>query len=126
MIEIPAAAIAADVLAQDADFLSIGTNDLIQYALAVDRGNESVSYLYRPVHPGVLRLVRCVVEAGERRGIPVSVCGEMAADPAALPLLIGLGVRELSVQPRSLLHVRDVLSRLDSIVAERAVEIALA
>lgn len=126
MIEIPAAAIAADVLAQDADFLSVGTNDLIQYALAVDRGNETVSYLYRPEHPGVLRLVRCVVEAGERRGIPVSVCGEMAADPAALPLLIGLGVRELSVQPRSLLHVRDVLSRLDSIVAERAVEIALA
>ena len=126
MVEVPAAAIAADVLARDADFLSVGTNDLIQYALAVDRGNETVSYLYRPDHPGVLRLVRCVVEAGARQGIPVSVCGEMAVDPGGLEMLVGLGIREFSVQPRSLLDVRDVLSRMDSFAAERAVELALA
>ncbi len=126
MVEVPSAAIAADVLAREADFLSVGTNDLIQYALAVDRGNESVSYLYRPDHPGVLRLVRCVVEAAARRGLALSVCGEMAADPAYLPLLIGLGVRELSVQPRSLLDVREAVARIDSVEAERAVEAALA
>jgi len=126
MVEVPAAAIAADILAREADFLSVGTNDLIQYALAVDRGNETVNYLYRPDHPGVLRLVRCVVEAAGRRGIPLSVCGEMAADPAGLPLLIGLGVRELSVQPRSLLDVRESVARIDSVAAERAVEHALA
>jgi phosphotransferase system enzyme I (PtsI) len=125
MIEVPAAAIAADVLAREADFLSVGTNDLIQYALAVDRGNETVDYLYRPDHPGVLRLVRCVVEAAEPRGRPVAVCGEMASDPACLPLLLGLGVRELSVPPRSILRVRDALAATDSRDARRAVEALL-
>ena len=125
MIEVPAAAIAADVLAREADFLSLGMNDLIQYALAVDRGNETVSYLYRPDHPGVLRLVRSVVDAANRRQIPLSVCGEMAADPAYLPLLVGIGVRELSVQPRALLDVREAIALIDSVAAARAVEAVL-
>ncbi len=106
MIEVPAAAVAADLLAREADFFSIGTNDLIQYALAVDRGNESVSYLYRPTHPAVLRMLQLVVQAAAAASLPVSMCGEMAADPALTELLIGLGLRELSVQPRAIGPIR--------------------
>ena len=109
MIEVPAAAVAADILAREGDFFSIGTNDLIQYLLAVDRGNESVSYLYQPMHPGVLRLIKFVVDAGARQGIPVSLCGEMAADPEFVSLLLGLGLRELSVQPRAIPGVREAI-----------------
>jgi len=112
MIEVPAAALSADILATEADFFSIGTNDLIQYALAVDRANESVSYLYRPLHPAILRMIRMVVEAGARAGIPVALCGEMAADPALTETLVGLGLRELSVQPRALRSVREAIGAL--------------
>jgi phosphotransferase system enzyme I (PtsI) len=97
MVEIPSAAIAADILARKCDFFSIGTNDLMQYALAIDRGNERVNYLADPLHPAFLRLIKMTVDAGRKAGIPVSVCGEIGGDPNLAPLLIGLGVDELSM-----------------------------
>jgi phosphotransferase system enzyme I (PtsI) len=126
MIEVPAAAMAADLLAEESDFLSLGTNDLIQYALAVDRGNETVNYLYRPLHPGVLRMLRHVADAARRHGLTLSVCGEMAADASALTFLIGLGLRELSVQPRAIADVRDRVAEIESGDAERVAERMLA
>lgn len=100
MIEVPSAALTADLLAREVDFFSIGTNDLIQYSLAVDRNNEHVADLYQPFHPAILRMLRFIVESARSTGICVSVCGEMAADLRAASLLIGLGLRRLSVRPR--------------------------
>jgi phosphoenolpyruvate-protein phosphotransferase (PTS system enzyme I) len=117
MIEVPAAAIAADLFARKLDFLSLGTNDLIQYTLAIDRVDDEVNYLYDPLHPAVLRLIRHTIEAGETNNIPVSMCGEMAGDPAYTQLLLGLGLREFSMDPASLLAVkREVLrARVDPV-----------
>jgi len=109
MIEIPAAALMADVLARHVSFFSIGTNDLIQYTLAVDRVNERVAYLYEPTHPAVLNLIRTTVEAAQRNRIWVGLCGEMGADPLLAPLLIGLGVDELSVAPSAVPPVKDAI-----------------
>jgi phosphoenolpyruvate-protein phosphotransferase (PTS system enzyme I) len=97
MIEIPAAAMTSDILARKADFFSIGTNDLIQYTMAVDRGNEKVAYLHAPYHPAVLRLIQRTIENGREAGIPVGMCGEMAADPASAVVLLGLGLEEFSM-----------------------------
>lgn len=97
MIEIPAAALAADQLAMTADFLSLGTNDLIQYTMAIDRGNDQVAFLYDPLNPAVLRLIEFTIQAAARAGIPVGICGEMASNPAFIPLLAGLGLRDLSL-----------------------------
>lgn len=102
MIEVPSAALTIDLLAAEADFVSIGTNDLIQYCLAVDRTDDRVSGLYEPLHPAILRILRYVARGGRRRQVPVSVCGEMAADSAVLPLLIGLGLREFSMTPAAI------------------------
>ncbi len=115
MIEVPAAAICADVFAQYLDFLSIGTNDLIQYTVAIDRVNDEVSYLYDPLHPAVLRLVRRTIEAGEQANKPVAMCGEMAGDPRYVRLLLGLGLREFSVHPAVLLEIKRIIksSRID-------------
>ncbi|MGQ0657394.1 MAG: phosphoenolpyruvate--protein phosphotransferase [Chromatiales bacterium] len=117
MIEVPAAAICADVFARHLDFLSIGTNDLIQYAVAIDRVNDEVSYLYDPLHPGVLRLIRCTIEAGEKAGKPVAMCGEMAGDIRFVRLLLALGLREFSVHPATLLEVKRIIqqSRIDAL-----------
>ncbi|MGH9382275.1 MAG: phosphoenolpyruvate--protein phosphotransferase [Thermoanaerobaculia bacterium] len=112
MVEVPAAAMITDHLAREVDFLSIGTNDLAQYTLAVDRNNEQVSELYDVLHPGLLRMLRFVMESAREAGIEVSICGEMAADPAHLPLLLGLGLRRLSVGPRGLPRLRQAIGEL--------------
>lgn len=113
MIEIPGAAIAADALAQAADFFAIGTNDLTQYTLAIDRSDEQVSHLYNPLHPAVLRLIDAAVQSALRARIPVSVCGEMAGDPALTALLVGMGVRDLSMASTSLLRVKQRVRQME-------------
>lgn len=112
MIETPSAAIIASDIAEEVDFLSIGTNDLIQYTLAVDRINEHVSYLYTPFHPAILRLIKSVVEAGHEKGVPVSVCGEMASQLSCVPLLVGMGVDELSMNIHSIPKVKKLLNTI--------------
>jgi phosphotransferase system enzyme I (PtsI) len=106
MIEMPSAALTADLLAAECDFFSIGTNDLIQYTMAVDRVNEYVSYLYEPLHPSLLRLIGGVAKAANDAGIPVTVCGEMAGEPMIAPVLLGLGIRELSMSAVSVPEVK--------------------
>ncbi|MCA1809575.1 MAG: phosphoenolpyruvate--protein phosphotransferase [Kiritimatiellia bacterium] len=109
MIEVPSAAIVADLLAPYVNFFSLGTNDLIQYTLAIDRGNERVAYLYEPTHPAILRLIKHTIDVGHRFGIWTGICGGMAGDPLMTPLLLGLGVDEMSVNPAALPLVKDAL-----------------
>lgn len=113
MIEMPSAAIMADVLVRYVDFVSIGTNDLIQYTLAIDRENDEVGYLYRPLHPSILRLIKRVTQAGQSAGIPVSLCGEMAADPRYTWVLVGLGVDELSMHPSAVPVIKNIIRSSD-------------
>jgi len=113
MIEIPSAAICASVLAPEVDFLSIGTNDLIQYALAVDRVNEKIAHLYAPTHPAVLRLLKMIADAAHANQIWVGVCGEMAGDIALIPLLLGFGMDELSVSATLVPRVKRAVQTLD-------------
>jgi phosphotransferase system enzyme I (PtsI) len=130
MIEVPSAALTIDLLAAEADFVSIGTNDLIQYTLAVDRTDDRVSRLYEPLHPAILRVLRQVAKGAARRGIPVSVCGEMAAEPALLPLLTGLGLREYSMTPAAIAVAKQVVRGIrvaDTVrLASRALKAATA
>ena len=109
MIEVPAAAVCADIFAQQLDFLSVGTNDLIQYTLAIDRVNDEVNYLYDPLNPAVLRLIHTTIKAGKKENIPVAVCGEMAGEIKYTRLLLGLGLREFSVHPATLLEVKQIV-----------------
>ena len=118
MIEVPAAALAAPLLAQHCDFFSIGTNDLIQYTLAIDRVDDEVNYLYDPLHPAVLRLIAMTIDAGRDAGIPVSMCGEMAGDARYTRLLLALGLREYSMHPSSILEIKRIV--LDSDLSELA------
>jgi phosphotransferase system enzyme I (PtsI) len=108
MIEVPSAAVTADLIAPEVDFLALGTNDLIQYTLAVDRANETVSELFRPHHPAVLRLLARVAEAARAAKKPLSVCGEMATDPPLFLFLLGLGLREFSMGPRTVPILKEI------------------
>lgn len=114
MIEIPAAAVIADQFAKEVDFFSIGTNDLIQYTMAADRMNEHVSYLYQPFNPSVLRLIKNVIDASHKEGKWTSMCGEVAGEPMAAPLLVGMGLDEFSMSASSVLKIRSLISKLDS------------
>jgi phosphotransferase system enzyme I (PtsI) len=113
MIEVPAAAMMADVLAREADFLSVGTNDLIQYMLAVDRTNENVAHLYQPLHPAILRTVAHLVRVAETAGVPLEICGEMAANPVQAVALVGLGIRTLSLVPASIPLVKTAIRAVE-------------
>ena len=125
MIETPSAAMIADSLAKRVEFFSIGTNDLIQYTLAVDRLNEKIAHLYEPTHPGILRLIKATVDAGQAHGIWTGVCGEMAGDVAAVPLLLGLGVTELSVTPSMVPRVKMLIRSIEMSQMRELAEFAL-
>lgn len=125
MIEVPSAAVIADILAQEADFFAIGTNDLIQYSLAIDRSNENVSYLYEPLHPALLRLIKGVIDAGKKAGIPVSMCGEMASDPIYAIVLLGLGLEVFSMNPSNVPVIKNVIRSVRYRDCRRIAEVAL-
>ena len=125
MIEIPAAAVLADQFAKEVDFFSIGTNDLIQYTMAADRMNEQVSYLYQPYNPSILRLIKNVIDAAHAEGKWAGMCGEMAGDQTAVPLLVGMGLDEFSMSATSILQTRSLMKRLDSSKMEELVDKAL-
>lgn len=112
LIEIPSAAILADAMAEMVDFFSIGTNDLVQYTLAIDRGNPHVAHLYNPLHPAVIRLIRQVVDCARAKNKPTYICGEMAADPINLPVILGLGINELSMAPQSIPEIKNMIRRI--------------
>ena len=112
MIEVPAAALQADKLARECDFFSLGTNDLVQYTFAVDRGNESIAHLYQPLHPVILGMINHVVKAARRYDRPVCVCGEMASDPLAALLLVGMGIRRLSMSANLIPRVKELICRI--------------
>jgi phosphotransferase system enzyme I (PtsI) len=125
MIEVPSAALTADILAEKADFLSVGTNDLIQYTLAVDRGNERVSYLAQPTHPAVLRLLKHTIDSAHQRGVKAAMCGEMAGDPKFTVLLLGLGLDEFSMAAQSISRVKRLIRSVNMADCRSLVEEAL-
>jgi phosphoenolpyruvate-protein phosphotransferase (PTS system enzyme I) len=122
MIEVPSAAIIADALAKEVDFFSIGTNDLIQYTMAIDRGNRHVAYLYSPLQPAVIKLLKTVADAGHDNNIPVFMCGEMAGDPLYVPILLGMGLTELSTNPQDIPIVKSAVRMIDVAQARVIVE----
>lgn len=126
MIEIPAAAVLADKFAKELDFFSIGTNDLIGYTMAADRGNDKVAYLYQPYNPSILRLINNVIEAAHKEGKFVAMCGEMAGDPVAVPVLMGMGLDEFSMSAPSVLQTRSLMKKLNTadmkLLAEKALD----
>jgi len=126
MVEVPSAALTADLIAPYVKFFSLGTNDLVQYTLAVDRVNERIAHLYQPAHPAIIKLIRNTAEIAHEHGIWVGVCGEMAGNPLLVPLLIGLGVDEFSVSPGSVALVKDAIRSIRYAQAEGLAEQALA
>ncbi|SHH96976.1 phosphoenolpyruvate--protein phosphotransferase [Sporanaerobacter acetigenes] len=122
MVEIPSAAIQSDVFAKEVDFFSIGTNDLIQYTLAVDRGNENISYLYSQYHPAVLRLIKMTIENGHKEGIWVGMCGEAAGDERLIPILLGMGLDEFSMSASSILKARYTIKNISKVEMENMIE----
>ncbi len=125
MIEIPSAALTCDILASEVDFFSIGTNDLIQYALAVDRINEKIAYLYEPAHPAVLRLLKTIIETGHSKKIWVGICGEMSGDPLLTPVLVGLGIDEISTSPVMIPEIKKIVRSMTFTEAEDIAKQAL-
>src|SRR5699024_8782056 len=125
MVEIPSTAVLADQFAKEVDFFSIGTNDLIQYTMAADRMNERVSYLYQPYNPSILRLVKMVIDAANKEGKWAGMCGEMAGDNVAIPLLLGLGLHEFSMSATSILPARSQISKLSKKEMEELAQKAL-
>jgi phosphoenolpyruvate-protein phosphotransferase (PTS system enzyme I) len=121
MIEVPSAALTSDILARKVDFFSIGTNDLIQYTIAVDRGNERVAYLYEPFHPGVIRLIKTVIDNAHAEGLSVAMCGEMAGDPVASVVLLGLGLDEFSMSAVGIPEVKQIIRSVSLAEAEELV-----
>lgn len=113
MIELPSAVLTADALAREVDFFSIGTNDLIQYSLGIDRGNKHVSHLYQPLHPAIVRAIKYVADMAHKEGISVSVCGEMASDPYCLPILLGMGIDEVSMAPQAIPGIKHIIRSID-------------
>ncbi len=125
MVEIPSTAVMADVFAKEVDFFSIGTNDLIQYTMAADRMNERVSYLYQPYNPAILRLVKMVIDAAHKEGKWAGMCGEMAGDEIAVPILLGLGLDEFSMSATSILKARSQIRQLNRAEMKELAEQAL-
>jgi phosphotransferase system enzyme I (PtsI) len=125
MVEIPSAALTSDILAEEADFFSIGTNDLIQYSIAIDRVNKNVAYLYEPLHPAILRLIARVIEAGHTKGIPVGMCGEMAGDSKYTVLLLGMGLDEYSINADALLKIKKIIRSVSYTEAQEIAKQAL-
>tara|TARA_B100000686_G_scaffold314952_1_gene361430 strand:- start:568 stop:1113 length:546 start_codon:yes stop_codon:yes gene_type:complete len=125
MIEVPGAALAADALADVSDFFAVGTNDLIMYTLAIDRADEQVAHLYDPLHPAVLRLMQLSAQAALRARIPISICGEMAGNPRYTALLLGLGIRELSMSAATLPRVKERVRALDLMASIRRVDMIM-
>ena len=122
MIEIPSAVAVADILAKHVDFFSIGTNDLIQYALAIDRGNEHVAYMYKPFHPAILRMIKQAVKAANKAGIKVALCGEMAADPLCAFVLLGLDIEGLSMNARGIPGIKKIIRSISIKESKKALK----
>jgi phosphotransferase system enzyme I (PtsI) len=126
MVEIPAVAVLAEQFAKEVDFFSIGTNDLVQYTMAADRMNEKVSYLYQPFNPAVLRLTQSVIAAAHKEGKWVGMCGEMAGEPAAIPILLGMGLDEFSMSASAILSSRALIRQLTKEKAQHLAQTVLA